>query len=117
MILSITEKEAELIYRLLGGKTQSDILDLGNQIGVGVGVGDSVSLINEDDLETTNSLMAKVVEKRQNSDKRILERLDKIAEELQDSGFNEAEVAKIRIIKTSADEHNKRKYSLNEKKG
>lgn len=119
MILSITEKEAELIYRLLGGKTQSDILDLGNQIGVGVGVNDGVSLINEDDLEATNSLMAKVVEKRQNSDKRILEKLDKIVEELQDSGFSEEEVAKIRTIKTSADTHNKKKYSFaaKEKKG
>lgn len=110
MILSITEKEAELIYRLLGGKTQADTSSIGNQIGAGID-NSVVSLIGEADLETSNSLMAKVVEKRQNSDKRILAKLDKIVQELQDSGFSEEEVAKIQTIKSSADTHNKKKYS------
>lgn len=114
MILSITEKEAELIYRLLGGKTQSDAANIEDQIGVK----NNVSLIGEADLETSNSLIAKVVEKRQRSDERILEKLDKIVQELQDSGFSEDEVEKIQSVKLSADTHNKKKYPIiKQKKG
>ena len=111
MILSITEKEAELIYRLLGGKTQADLenSELPSQIN---------NEILPEDSEAQESLMLKVIEKRQNSDKRILAKLDKIVQELQDSGFSEEEVEKIQSVKSSADTHNKKKYPITkEKKG
>tara|TARA_R100000951_G_scaffold105285_1_gene98994 strand:+ start:131 stop:502 length:372 start_codon:yes stop_codon:yes gene_type:complete len=117
MVLNITEKEAELIYRMLGGKRLGNAeSDLGDSVlgetssKVPGGVFMPGSGILEEDLETRDSLMTKVVEKRKNADRRVLEKLDKIIEELEGSGFSEDHVNSLNKIKTDASAHNEKKY-------
>ena len=126
MILNITEKEAELIYRMLGGKrsgeTEGNIgedisSDVGDSILVPPGSGiDVIGGISIEDTPTVDSLMAKVVEKRQNADRRVLAKLDKVIEELKDSGFAEQEVTALKFIKADVATHNEKKYAGLKKK-
>ena len=111
MILKLTETQAELLYRLLGGKSGSqgdtDAIDLGDNIIPGSGVVEP----KLSDPETTDDLLTRITALRQREDQRSLVRLESVIDELESSGFKEDSIAELRRAQVDAVSHNQEKYS------
>lgn len=116
MILQLTEVQAELLYRMLGGKTQTV---LGDSLGEGtIDLGDSVDLgqgqkvVKETDLETTEALLSNITALRQREDARSIVRLRRVIVDLEASGFNAETIENLKKAKDDAETHKSQKYAL-----
>ena len=125
MILQLTTTQAELLYRVLGGKKEGleseidegGLIDgleggLGKDEGINSGIGEKFPpiLTPEDILVKTDILLA-IAQARQKEDERAIVLLDKVIRDLEVSGFNELTVQTLKSAKIGAQEHNEKKYS------
>ena len=120
MILNVTTEEAEVLYRVLGGKKGvplgEDVLDAGIGLGIGEknpGVADPFAgaILSPADEFLKQSVLIKVTLKRQQEDARALVKLDKLVDDLEASGFNEDTIADLRRAQVDSLVHNNTKYS------
>lgn len=113
MILQLTEVQAELLYRMLGGKTQDTSADVGDTIDLGSGlIGGEVSAPKLTDLATKEVLLTNITALRQREDQRSIVRLGKVIADLESSGFNEETITDLRKAQTDATTHKSKKYAL-----
>lgn len=120
MILNVTTEEAEVLYRVLGGKKDvalgGDVLKGGLSLG-GIdkfpGVADPFAdaILSPADEALKQNLLLKVTLKRQREDARSLAKLDKLVDDLEASGFNEDTITTLRKVQNDSLVHNDTKYS------
>jgi len=114
MILQLTTTQAELLYRVLGGK--KEIL---SEIGEGEGsipkdkeLGSNLPVVlSPDDLLVQRGILLAIAQVRQKEDERAIVLLDKVIRDLEVSGFNELTVQTLKSAKLGAQDHNDKKYS------